>query len=524
MNKFFNLAVITTALSVVFASPAWSGGSQAGSSQSGGGGLPTQPVNLRDYTPKIQSLAIQTNNRLVPEGNRIQKWLEENMKVKLEFTILDSTELRSKLTLMAASNALPDLMTIPQSLTDVYLDYASQGVFIDLDPLLPIYGKNILAARTKEQIEALRFSDGKLYALNSNTETDFDMLLFRQDWLDKLGLKVPATIDELYNVAKAFKEKDPDGNGAADTEGYLLWNGITNNLSCIWAAFNANPFQWVWQGNEIVHGITQPQVKEALKFIQRMYREGLINREYMTTDMAKKNSEVAAGHVGIVEDQIWYIDREHNTILHNGNANNAKWVAAPKLKGPGGDGGYLTFSNPQVRQFTVINAKSKDPGLAMLYLDFIAQRDNLFRIRMGWEGEHYTLVNGEPVITPKYASETSLLIQEGITATYAMPFFSVDPINRGPKAPPFLVQRRDIEKKFYGAMYWPVPEILDNQLNAGMGDFTSEALNNCIMNNVNIDVVIDRMVSELKARYNLDRQTKAANARAKELGFKAPAR
>ena len=31
-----------------------------------------------------------------------------------------------------------------------------------------------------------------------------DSLAIRQDWLDKLGLKTPTTVDEFYEVAKAF--------------------------------------------------------------------------------------------------------------------------------------------------------------------------------------------------------------------------------------------------------------------------------------------------------------------------------
>jgi ABC-type glycerol-3-phosphate transport system substrate-binding protein len=518
MRKMLRLAVVILVVTVV--PNVWSGGSNQSGSVSGRGtaSLPAGPVSLKDYTPKVSTLAIQTNNRLVPDGNRIQKWLEENMKVKLEFTILDGNELRSKLTLLAASNTLPDLMTLPSNLTDVYMDFAGQGVFANLDPLLPVYGQNIVAARTKDQIEALRYMDGNLYALNSNIETDFDMLLIRQDWLDKLGLKVPETIDDLYNVAKAFKERDPDGNGANDTEGYFAWGSLFANFSAIWAAFNANPSQWVWQGNTIVHGYTQPQLKEALKFLHKMYADGLIPREYMTIDLARKNAEVSAGHAGILEDQAWYVDPEYS-VFHQSSG--AKWVAIPKLKGPG-EGGYLTAGNPQVRQFTVINARSKDPALAMLYLDFIAQRDNLLIIRSGWEGEHYTWNNGKVVMTPKYQADNSLLIQEGITATYGMPFFSVDPIVRDPAADSFIQMRRQVEKDFYGAMYWPVPEIVDNQLNAGMGDYVNQVLNNCIMNNVNIDVEIDRMVNELKARYNLDRQTAAVNAYAKYLGFTPP--
>ena len=40
--------------------------------------------------------------------------------------------------------------------------------------------------------------------------------LIRQDWLDKLNLKAPTTVDELHDVLYAFRNEDPNGNGLKD--------------------------------------------------------------------------------------------------------------------------------------------------------------------------------------------------------------------------------------------------------------------------------------------------------------------
>ena len=51
--------------------------------------------------------------------------------------------------------------------------------------------------------------------------------MIRKDWLAKLGLKEPQTVDDLYTIAKAFTEQDPDGNGKKDTYGLIIpkWPG-----------------------------------------------------------------------------------------------------------------------------------------------------------------------------------------------------------------------------------------------------------------------------------------------------------
>ncbi len=62
--------------------------------------------------------------------------------------------------------------------------------------------------------------DGNIYALPQVNECYHCMYQQRmwiyKPWLDKLGLKMPTTTDEFYEVLKAFKTKDPNGNGKAD--------------------------------------------------------------------------------------------------------------------------------------------------------------------------------------------------------------------------------------------------------------------------------------------------------------------
>ena len=71
--------------------------------------------------------------------------------------------------------------------------------------------------------------NGKSYGLASTGSiAKNEGLLIRKDWLDKLGLKVPTTTDELMAVMKAFTFNDPDGNGKADTYGYGAFIEITN--------------------------------------------------------------------------------------------------------------------------------------------------------------------------------------------------------------------------------------------------------------------------------------------------------
>ena len=64
----------------------------------------------------------------------------------------------------------------------------------------------------------IEYDDGKIYGVFNKFEGG-TLPTVRQDWMEKLNLEEPKTLDDFYNVFKAFKEQDPDGNGKDDTYG-----------------------------------------------------------------------------------------------------------------------------------------------------------------------------------------------------------------------------------------------------------------------------------------------------------------
>src|SRR5699024_5454331 len=115
----------------------------------------------------------------------------------------------------------------------------------------------------------------------------------RQDWLDNLGLEPPQTIEDFKEIAKAFVEEDPDGNGEDDTIGlagpdtsnklYANFLESTNNLygfDGVFSALHAYPGYWLEDDDgQPVYGSTLPETKEALSVLRDMYSEGSIDPE-----------------------------------------------------------------------------------------------------------------------------------------------------------------------------------------------------------------------------------------------------
>jgi putative aldouronate transport system substrate-binding protein len=156
------------------------------------------------------------------ETNAFTKFIEDSMGVNLDFILLPAAEAQDKLAVMVNSGQkLPDIINIPLDTTTAYR-YAQTGAIIPLNDLYDKFGNNTkkVFAENPELAEYIRCPDGNLYSIpfyevSIHNEVRYKIWL-NTVWLDKLGLAMPATTDELYTVLKAFKEKDPNGNGKQD--------------------------------------------------------------------------------------------------------------------------------------------------------------------------------------------------------------------------------------------------------------------------------------------------------------------
>ena len=132
---------------------------------------------------------------------------------------------------------------------------------------------------------ALKTDGGKIYYLPHflavKTNNTF---LLRQDWLDKLGLKQPQTPDEMYNVLKAFKEKDPNGNGKVDEIPFTTRNkkvGLNGFIEPFGVSLEED---FIVENGKVGFTYTNPKLKDALAYLNKLYKDKLIDSEYATND------------------------------------------------------------------------------------------------------------------------------------------------------------------------------------------------------------------------------------------------
>ena len=126
-------------------------------------------------------------------------------------------------------------------------------------------------------------SDGNIYALAGwwGDINDYvpDYLYIRQDWLDNLGLEMPKTVDELYDVLAAFKEQDANGNGNPNDEIPMATKNGIKQLYYLMTGFgyDTNSLWYTDDSGKVHYAAVEDQYKEMLAFLNKCYSEGLIS-------------------------------------------------------------------------------------------------------------------------------------------------------------------------------------------------------------------------------------------------------
>lgn len=232
-----------------------------------------------------------------PENNQYTRHVKEqlNIDTKIVWQAAAGKDFEQKVNLSIASDDLPDALIVKETqfrqmvksgqledLTEVYEKYASPTI------------KGIIETTNGLALQSVTV-DGKMYAL-PNVTPEADMVHYmwiRKDWLDKLGLEPPKTIEDLEKVATAFVEQDPDGNGKDDTVGisgpqlggnlhadFMNPNNNNYGFDPIFSSYHAYPGFWLKDAEgKTTYGSIQPETKQALATLRDFYAKGLIDKE-----------------------------------------------------------------------------------------------------------------------------------------------------------------------------------------------------------------------------------------------------
>lgn len=325
----------------------------------------------------------------------LAKELEKRTGIKVEYVHPQSGQGAEQLNIMIASNELPDIVT------NNWLGYGGgpdesikEGYICSLNDAIKNYAPAL--SRYLEEnpdINKQIKSDGGNYYVfpfvrGEDWLTTNQGLILRKDWLDKLGLEEPKTLDELENVLVQFKTL---AKGAP-----MVLN--TAQLQIVINAYNTAPGFYVNDG-KVVYGYTTKEYRQALERLSKWYKEGLIDNNLVSVDNKYIQSRILNGDSGAF---VGLVVSGLGAMLDAKPADQPDFdlvaVAQPTL-----DGGKPEFSLKELAVLpaycAAISGNCKNPELAARFLDYGFTEEGHMLYNFGIEGESYNMVDGNPVFT-----------------------------------------------------------------------------------------------------------------------------
>ncbi|MEN6315924.1 MAG: extracellular solute-binding protein [Clostridiaceae bacterium] len=386
---------------------------------------PTYPL----ITPGSETLTVATmdnwfatksyNNNL-PVYQELEKLT--GVTIKWEATPVNDYD-QVMTTRLASGANLPDVFVVPWDSNPDKLGI--DGISIPMNNLIKdnAYYLNMLMNFNPSVRSGITAADGNIYAypgfgeglVTSAAEMESGNLTnpganicpnvsaIRKDWLDKLGLKMPETLDDWYNILKAFKTQDPNGNKKADEIPVTATFNIRDiyrfgEAFGLYRSGNAEGRWDVDANGKIYFKDIDTRFKQTLEFLNKLYNEGLLDPEYASAGFSKTSEKINRNLVGAVTSDWMSNFGTYNANLKTAGVADANWVPVKPIKNP--DGKSLITNRWSVWKTMAISKSCKNPELAMKWIDIHTLSPEGIRLQtLGVEGLSYKMENGKPVLT-----------------------------------------------------------------------------------------------------------------------------
>ena len=270
------------------------------------------------------------------ENNVFTRYLKDNFNINVvvDWSAATGDAYNQKVNLCIASNKVPDGMQCDRN---AMLSAAKSDELYDFTNIFPQYAspqiKSLLNADNGLAYQYAKYNGKQLCMVGVDVEpSGQSMLNIRKDWLDKYGLQVPKTLDEIEQVAKVFKEKKPAGTDTVPIAGpdknstcytNFLQSGVMGcGFEPVYAAYDAYPGYWYKDNSDqVVYGSNTANSKKALSRLAKWYSEGLIDPEMGVRDSSTEL--VNSGKVGMYFCAWWMVG--YGTTDAYKNDPNANW-------------------------------------------------------------------------------------------------------------------------------------------------------------------------------------------------------
>ena len=398
------------------------------------------------------------NNSNMPENdtytdNAYTRYIKSVINVQnVDVFEANDSQYDTNVSMVISMGSLPDIMVV--SSQDEVEQLVEAGLIEDLTESY----NNCISDRIRKMYERYGDSlkdmvtyDGKIMALPETNITDGPNLVWlRKDWMDKLGLSEPHTIDDVVNIVKHFISEDPgnngvDASGKPNTVGLAVDTDVTGEcgysseflLDIIFACFGAYPKQWIMNDDgEIVYGSVTNEAKEALSYISSLYNQGVIDNDFLLRTSTNICELIENGLCGSFFGPWW----APNNPLANAVSRNPDADWQPYLIATDSDGTTSYHSQNPCYKYVVVRKGYEHPEIAAKMISVMFDKVR-FDCTDSEEFKNYYQLNVEPTARP-------LSINVDYNNALSICYRNIDATISGRKNPDSLEL---LERSFYDA-------------------------------------------------------------------------
>ena len=372
------------------------------------------PVNVKIYYSRPSHFQYVGGENAI-DNTWADLMREHNIIPELLYEVEESQGANKKATAIM-SGTYPDILWTTST---EFINYVETGVVADITEAFEKYAsdelKEYVYADGGMSMDAVMY-DGKMYGIPyiGDAYNNAYVMWIRQDWLDNLGLEMPETMEDLKKVAYEFTYSDPDQNEKDDTYGLALsgadpTNYALGNMTSIFSAFGAymgwDYTAYVQYEDGVIDwgGSNVEGVKATLQFLQDMYAEGTIAKDFITMDSSAVSEEAGAGRCGIWFSSYWGAFYPQQNILSIDP--DARIVAARIPDGIDQGGTSMFFINT-VDPIYCVSSKCEDPSVLVKVANLTVQKmiypanEEEYAMYQG-DDENYTGYDNAWIRTPR---------------------------------------------------------------------------------------------------------------------------
>jgi putative aldouronate transport system substrate-binding protein len=382
----------------------------------------------KPYAKKMKITWVPYSIQPTDPNGEILKWIEKKFNVDIDVWNMDEAKFDEMVGLRMAAGEIPDFFRISKA--NMLETYVKQGVMAVIpEGYIKKYAPNIFKVTNDNAPGFLDYGrvKGKMYGISIVSPTNIFRLplVYREDWMKKVGVaKTPETLDEFEKLMYKFAKEDPDGNGKDDTY------GLSNTgLAAVFGAFGlplnryAKDDYFVKSGKKIVNACIAPQMKEAFALMNKWYKDGVIDPEFITGENTggywALSHAFISGRIGFScsgNYYHWIPAGDYDQIGPDGKKYpcdpgaiakeislvnpKMKWTYGLPLQGPNGKRGIFQF-NRLMNYCSFGKQVEKDKAKMRRILqifDFVCATPNIderYKAQWGIKGKHWVWINKE---------------------------------------------------------------------------------------------------------------------------------